>query len=378
MSTKKKSRRANSRRTQTMSMASGTIGKQRGPLRLDSLPPGFHSTAVPADYQGDPSLCGRYFYVLPIELIEAVIKDVGADRFSEDRMAKEIALSQAVGDLGFRVGYWDGQVISYHLLERRPPIEIDLTLANELGWNKNAAQLKEIARLGTQRLEELGAPNRGYLGWLVTNKTFLDEHDSLLRRHLELIGVHGIPRPLLSMPTQTTKQIDPSPAWVLEFREFFLRWRLQSLAGPNLPLPLELQIPMLSRLNGLNAGPGTITVAISDIHPNPQRGVFDATLEDALRGSAPPQHLADWIAIVRKGNTAKNAIGRFGRVFRLQHYWRLLHRRHSDELRQKKSALISAFATFFKVSDDSIKQDLRLIARRLGPDWVFRSAPLES
>jgi len=45
-------------------------------------------------------------------------------------------------------------------------------------------------------------------------------------------------------------------------------------------------------------------------------------------------------------------------------------------VRRNTERLRSAFGEFFNVSDDSIRKDLTLIARRLGKGWERRPDPL--
>ena len=49
---------------------------------------------------------------------------------------------------------------------------------------------------------------------------------------------------------------------------------------------------------------------------------------------------------------------------------------HPAAVHRKGTRLTSAFATFFGVSDDSIRKDLTLIKRRLGKGWERRPDPL--
>jgi len=120
-----------------------------------------------------------------------------------------------------------------------------------------------------------------------------------------------------------------------------------------------------------------ITVTIPDISPTLGRGVVDETLEDALRGGGTPAHLAAWMRIVSKRNTAKNAIPPHERRFRLQHYWRVLHRLYPQPLHRKKRALTAAFASFLDVNEDTVRNDLDRIARNLGSQWAQRLVVLD-
>ena len=116
---------------------------------------------------------------------------------------------------------------------------------------------------------------------------------------------------------------------------------------------------------------GGTTFYLPDILPIPSRDEFRNILEESLRRRTSAEHLAEWTRIVRSGNPARNQIHRYSRIFEIQHYLRALHRRHSQALHRKKGALIVSLAAFLDVSDATIEQDLRYIARRLGRDWYL-------
>ena len=99
-------------------------------------------------------------------------------------------------------------------------------------------------------------------------------------------------------------------------------------------------------------------------------------IEESLRIKNGSVHLMEWFKIVQKSNTAKKVIPTYERWFRLQHYWRLLHRRYPQPLRRKKEALIQAFASYLGVSDATVKTDLRRISTLLGTGWEHRFAEL--
>lgn len=78
--------------------------------------------------------------------------------------------------------------------------------------------------------------------------------------------------------------------------------------------------------------------------------------------------------LVAGSNTGKQAIARNARIFVLQHFWRVLHHRHSAALRRRSAMLKRSFARLLNTGEQSIHQDLLAIRRRLGPNWVERGA----
>jgi hypothetical protein len=152
-----------------------------------------------------------------------------------------------------------------------------------------------------------------------------------------------------------------------DFAAFHARWRLAGLAAPYLPLPLAPQVPAPGR-----AGPqpvGGITIFLPDTFPVPSREELRDTIEDALRGGPGPAHLAEWHALVRADNKAKNSIDRYGRLFTLQHLMPVLPARHGPALRRKAGPLIHALARYLcgehLGADGTIRKDLTFIRKRL-------------
>jgi hypothetical protein len=112
---------------------------------------------------------------------------------------------------------------------------------------------------------------------------------------------------------------------------------------------LPVQIPAIDP-NGRAQQEGVLSVSIPDIYPTRGQGLMDRSIEEGL-GSLLPM---------------------YDRWFRLQHYWRLIHRRYPEAIRRKKLALVNAFASFLNTSLDTLKSDLQRIAFRLGPGWERR------
>ena len=233
----------------------------------------------------------------------------------------------------------------------------------------------ETAQVLSERLDALGNPVRGYVGWLLTNPEFLKEHDALFRNNRDAIRCHGIPKPVVAKPVLADR--DENEPFVFEFQDFCHRWRLQTFAGPYLPLPIEPQVPdLLSKPEGLAACMGMTTFSLPDIFPVSGRGELQSAVDDAVHGGAKPGHLAGWYAIIDSANSAKNPIIRYVRLFQFQHFVRVLYSRHAAALYRKKTRVLAALADFFSVSEDTIKSDWKFLDDKVGKDWHLRSDPL--
>jgi hypothetical protein len=232
-----------------------------------------------------------------------------------------------------------------------------------------------LEKLGTDRLNCFDGPLRGFVGWLMTQPVFLAEHDELLSRHWEMLQAYGFPQPMEIAPAENAEKLTESPSdseWVSEFRKFYSRWRLQTLAAPGLPVPLAPRAPDVVGRCHPGLPEGIQSLSVPDITPLPGKGTVVETLEDALRGTTPPDNLKGWMDIVRRDNTTRNQISVFERRFRLQHYWRVLQHRHRDALTRKKKVLTGVFAESLGTSEDTISGDLSFLNDQLGTDWGNR------
>jgi hypothetical protein len=198
---------------------------------------------------------------------------------------------------------------------------------------------------------------------------------------------HGIPQvgpavkqmPEFICPITEDKQILTD--FVAAFTDFFARWRLTGLAAPGLPVPLQ---PLMAGVLPANIVRQLEDVGgiffLPDTFPIPSRDELRWLLEDAIHGSDNPEHLAEWVQIVRASNLAKNKISMYARKFKVQHYWRILQQRHGNSLRRKTGKLEEVLAAFLQVKVGLMHQDLMSLRKSLGPDWYRRgwSAPAQS
>jgi hypothetical protein len=234
----------------------------------------------------------------------------------------------------------------------------------------------EIMRTYGQRSERFAKVTRGYAGWLMTNRQFLAEHDELLAAWAQMIRKWGLDRLGILLPHGISlpgndPTADPQwPGYGAAFEAFFLRWRLQGLAAPRLPVPLQ---PLMAGVFPASILPQVMRAAgvfcIPDTYPIPSRDELRGMLEDSLHGSGRPEHLVEWMTIIAGHNAAKKPIPRYARLFEVQHYWRVLHQRHPEALRRKGEVVKRAIASFLGTSEGAIHSDLLVIRNKLGADW---------
>ena len=322
---------------------------------------------------------GPYFSV-PRTLLECVVAEVGEDRFDSDMLEIEFTVSDRCQDHASDVGFWLGQPISYPLLRPYGELMCDFLIQGMSEWGKIESEARAILELAGKRLNWVAEVRRGYCGWLMTNRAFLDEHRQIFEQWEDWITENGIPtmgpvvRDAGAVPEAVLAEGD-AERYLREFEEFFIRWRLDGMAAPLLPQPMGVHLPVLDLRPVLgHMRQGGTTFFIPDICPVPSRDKLRELIEEALRSPRGPDYLAEWFEIVHSDNVAKNQIHRYARIFEVQHYMRALYARHEKALQRKKSALMFAFATFFNVGEDSIERDLALVTGRLGPTWYLPSA----
>lgn len=339
------------------------------------------SIIPPEKCSGHPLVRGRYFFAFPSALWSRFSEHLGPEGFDRELADLEATLAELCGDYTMNVGFWRGWPIFYDLLRPRKPWRPSVQDLKSLGWETEIGQgkLDHVMRLYEERTKSFAQTARSYVGWLLTNPVFLDEHDSLLREWLEMVKRWGLDRLGLSLPNgllrmESNPALDPRWSdYTAAFEAFFTRWRLQGLAAPYLPIPLRplmggdfpsSVVPQVNRAGG--------AFCLPDTFPVPGESLREM-MEDALRGSEPPEHLKEWQELISARNAARKPLVRYARLFELQHYWRILHHRHATVIYRRLRVLKEVLAAFFGVYSNTIHRDLLFIGKQLGKDWVERS-----
>lgn len=326
---------------------------------------------APASWESADCLEQGVYYIIPIWLWELVERAVGVNHFSDEARRRETEIATAAEHYQHAAAIRNGGFVSYSEIFPLDPVILNEEAAASLGMTPVQARLR--ARQLTGALEETTRPLRAYLGWLLTNPEFLEEHDALCSGSETELERNPFPVPRRSsqrLPGTGT----PADEAVGGCLEFYSRWRLQSFTLPLLPRPLPVEMPAIFDPVRGAAPVGVAVSLIPDIFPNRSRDVIGDCTESMLRGCGAPKHLSDWFAIVERQSTRANVLPKYARWLSLQHYWRLLHRRYPLALHRKKERLVGVFAEFLDVSPDTVEADLRGIEGRLGSGWEQRGA----
>lgn len=309
------------------------------------------------------------YCTLPIELLNVL-----EPLLTPEQIYSESSQSAVADDHTQRVGTWNGKAILYGLLRRSElrRLNINEALIQELGWEGTPAQIRRKLAIGDERSKRMHEIAKGFAGWLMATPAFLTEHEELLDRYREETSEHGLP----SIAMVSNQSLDgnapgsPLSEFVADLHRFLLRWRLSALAAPNLPVPLQ---PMVPAAPILMQGPLSQVGRVfyfPDTFPIPSRDLLREVLDDALRAD-PQEHLREWTALIARDNAAKKTINRFGRLFELQHYCRVLHEQHCAALTRNVGRLKAAFAQYFEVTPETIHADFGFLRRRLCDRWLL-------
>jgi hypothetical protein len=208
----------------------------------------------------------------------------------------------------------------------------------------------------TANLKNAHRYSRGYCGWLVQQREFRSEIDSLRETHGEAFSATELGFPPMQLGLE---RIPGYPEFTDEgvqcVQAIFRKWRLQQLATIDLPVPHE---PQMAAANAYVQGvaEGGVTPHIPDIFPIYGTGPVVEQMENA-RNSLHAPHLNEWKRLIGSTSRQKKRVDIYARQFQFQHYFRVIRQRYPDQLRRKKGALYEAFASCFNVSKDAIERD---------------------
>jgi hypothetical protein len=177
-----------------------------------------------------------FLYALPRVLLDngvfSVLPNVNRER--ETQLADYCARQKSPG-------IFQQQIIRYDHLEAQAFAPIDGDRLNHS--SEEAVAFNESIR----PLARLTETSRGYAGWLITNRQFQQEQDDLITRWESVIRTNGFPGPLISataIPKEYPVAADSNLVdFVHDYDALCIRWRLNGIVGPDLPVPMQ---PMLA------------------------------------------------------------------------------------------------------------------------------------
>ena len=345
-----------------------------------------------------PLVAQHLFYTLPGDLLRH-LRALGLTLHlcDPDLYHVEDAMTDAMARYPNAVGTWNCAPVSYRFLAPSPPVSslkgtILSLFKDDPAWQPIINDLDRNLAAADSRLGALHQGTLGYCGWLLVNAQFVKEHDQFFTRWRAQVLKYGLPirGPL---PQGIEKWIDSIEApnaetikYAQGYGQLLDRWELADLRAPYLPEPREIQVPVLlpHQANHLTRGGGQLIYLPSNV-PVPDRDTARDMMAGAVGAQAAPAHLQEWRKIVHATNTAKNRIPHYARLFRLQHYWLVLHKRWDKHLKRRNEKLQIAFAAWLMPNDDNpekgldtIRKDLYFIAKHRGAaDWCLTPNALD-
>lgn len=325
-----------------------------------------------------------YLYSLPSELLGSIIEIAGKHQIPSEVLQHERELAKAAGDHSAAIGYLGERAIHYDLLADKLSVFTLLSgLSDEfrksLNWPENIWRNQDAWKTADGRLSWARTAMRGYAGWLILNPLYLHEQEEFFRENTKGISLFGMQPPvqLLAGSDRTAEGLfEP---YCRSLGAFCRRWHLTGLAGPFLPQPVGLQFPLLRLPAGPDdSAPLGATLFIPAICPVPGRKELRAMVEEAIPRKQAPANIQAWLEIVRKESSAKKALERYARIFRLHHFWRVAHGRFRSAFTGNVERLRRAFAVFLldpkndvEVRRDAevIRKDLQALHKVHGLDW---------
>ncbi len=336
--------------------------------------PRLNHISIPAKFRNHPLIVRKFFYTVPRQLLQVVSPSESKSGFESDAqiLELELALSGIAGAHDSIVGFWNGQPIRSDLLQTSPVTRDLLPNAGEL----SELEIKEKLRIINERLLGFHEITCAYAGWLVQNQLFLSELADLNSSCAQAMGRWGTETVGLPIPkSHRASDLKPSnePGWP-EYEsavlKFCVRWRLNGLAGPRIPIPMR---PMMSGhfpvtiLQQLMRAGGVFNWP--DTFPLFARDQLRDMIADALQSTDSNKHLHEWQKIIASTNKAKNQFASYERQFRLQHFWKLLRERHPAAFNRRLKKLDQSFAAYLGVSEATIRNDRDTLKRNVGELW---------
>lgn len=341
------------------------------PPRLDMLDnilkkvPGLRRFEFPPEARNDPFVRDGFFYIIHPKLLQLLSTDVAVrGHLNQPLMPLEEKLSKLCSEHHPWVGFWRELPINFSFLDE-DETELPGALPQET----------------TSRLTNLLATHhqitRAYIGWLLTNSMFIRELEEFFSRCALQLRAHGFPQYVSSQnqyafPDPGKKGRADRHNLIDAYHGLLMRWVLEALAGPYLPVPLQshmLLFPHALSVNPLRQS--TMGVSIPITQPLAESEELRRTLEEAPSRANPPEHLKGWIAIVRNSNRRKaHELQRYERMFRFVHFWRIVHERHPGLLKVARANRLALFSQFLGKSPSTLRDDFAFVRLALGKaDW---------
>jgi hypothetical protein len=320
-------------------------------------------------------------FLLPTDLIDLIQKSIPSivdQDWEEDRQLSQQFRTKSLKRA--HIALAEGRIIDAPFLFDSPD---SMETFAFLDPNDEIREWLPQAPGALRELDHQNSVSRGYTGWLLSNPTFLAEHDQVLLKHADAVAMNGIPSVSLPQSDSTIlggRRADKATEldlFVNDFEVFCRRWQIKQLLAPYFPWPLGVveNIPSQAMFEYQQRQMGDMgsIISIPFNQPISDRDVLRQKLETLARSSdIDASQLDGWTEIVSSDNVGKKTIDQYGLRFRVMHFWTVLFDRHGHKLNGHKSALWQVFAEYLlgsQVREETIRKELQAVAKQLGADW---------
>jgi hypothetical protein len=318
-------------------------------------------------FEQSPFLSLNPLYALPRDLIDNICKEMHDWLKSEELQFENDLYTLCQNH--HAVGTFCGASANCGVWNRPNQLALSDNEVRRLGWDqqfKTATQVNLAMQEAARGIDMMQQKLEAYCGWLVTNRQFRAELQTLQERWKKAIEKLGrIPTyPVTIEPIageRTPRRAsDVTKDYANDFNSFYDRWELQGLATWDLPQPRGANLSGLPFPPSVKTAPTAVSLQISPILSLPSRLSLNSIVADAQHARM-ARHLQEWEQVVRQQHDGDLCFVRFRRMFQL-HFYRdkVLASRYADRFPGHIEAIDTAFGSFFGgLSSDSIKK-LRL------------------
>lgn len=207
-----------------------------------------------------------------------------------------------------------------------------------------------------RRSQRLNDYRRAYCGWLMTNRQFIEEQSALHQEFQTEVEQSGFP----TAHRLNQMRREDRETFHSRCEEHYKRWVLQGIAGIDLPDPVPFQYIQDHHPSEQDDRPLSFRMDYPVHLPVHGRGFLAETFA-ANRPTWKFPHLEEWFEITEKDDAGMNKMAGYIRRLKITIYLRGLALACGGRKLSTKSVKVQALAEYLKVSQDTIKNDLKAV-----------------
>lgn len=335
------------------------------PEMIGELEPEFVRTPISNWRFGEhlpPGLC----LTVPTELIASFQRLCRSGPFQQTELRQLRSINHCVQLTPICVGYFNNRPIHFEHLSGRIPMQDSevfredirqMLKANDSTFTDDAIKTHTEALLeNDRRSQRLNDYRRAYCGWLMTKRQFIEEQSALHQEFQTEVEQSGFPTAYrLNHMRREDRETFHSRC-----EEHYKRWVLQGIAGIDLPDPVPFQYVQDHHPSEQDDRHLSFRMVYPVHLPVHGRGFLAETFA-ANRPTWKFPHLEEWFEITKKDDAGMNKMAGYIRRLKITIYLRGLDLACGGRNLSTKSVKVQALAEYLKVSQDTIKNDLKAV-----------------